>query len=76
MIGQVDGCPIGGPISVVLSNRFCGKMEFDIVNPLTLKLYKCFVDDFYRKHIENEPPECKVDHRHISYQILEYRNYD
>ena len=55
LIGKVDGCPMGGPISVVLSNRFRVKMEFDIVKHLNL--YKPFVDDVYSKHIENEPPE-------------------
>ena len=35
LIRQVDGCPMGGLISVVLSNIFCVKMEFDVV--LTIK---------------------------------------
>ena len=37
-IRQVDGCPMGGPISVVLSNIFCVKMESDVVKPLKPKL--------------------------------------
>ena len=36
---QVDGCPMDGLISVVLSNIICVKMEFDAVKPLKLKLY-------------------------------------
>ena len=39
LIRQVDGCPMSGPISVVLSNIFCVKMEFDVVKPLKSKLY-------------------------------------
>ena len=39
LIRQVDGCPMGGPISVVLSNIFCVKMEFDIVKPLKPKVF-------------------------------------
>ena len=38
LIRQVDGCPMGGPISVVLSNIFCVKIEFDVVKPLKPKL--------------------------------------
>ena len=53
LIIQVDGCPMGGPISVVPSNIFCVKMEFDVV--LKLKLYKRYVDDIYSKRIKNEP---------------------
>ena len=34
LIRQVDGCAMDGPISVVLSNIFCVKMEFDVVWPL------------------------------------------
>ena len=34
LMGQVDGCPIGDSISVVLSNIFCVKMESDVVKPL------------------------------------------
>ena len=43
MIRQVDGCPMGGPISVVLSNIFCVKMEFNVVKPLKPKLYKRYM---------------------------------
>ena len=53
LIIQVDECPMGGPISVVPSNIFCVKMEFDVV--LKLKLYKRYVDDIYSKRIKNEP---------------------
>ena len=41
LIRQADECPMSGPISVVLSNIFCVKMEFDVVKPLKPKLYKC-----------------------------------
>ena len=34
-----------GPISVVLCNVFCVKMELDVVKPLKPKLYKRYVDD-------------------------------
>ena len=38
LIRQVDGCPMGGPISVVLSNIFCVKMKSGVVKPLKPKL--------------------------------------
>ena len=52
LIRQVDECPMGGPISVVLSNIFCVKIEFDEVKPLKPKLY---VDDIYSKRTKNQP---------------------
>ena len=55
LIRQVDGCPMGRPISVVLSNIFCVKMEFDVVKSLKPKLYKRYVDDIYSKRIKNQP---------------------
>ena len=57
LIRQVDGCPMGGPISVVLSNIFCVKMEFDVVKPLKPKLYKHYVNDIYSKRIKNQPDQ-------------------
>ena len=46
---------MGGPISVVLSNIFCVKMEFDVVKSLKPKLYKRYFDDIYSKRIKNHP---------------------
>lgn len=43
-----------GPISVVLCNVFCVKMELDVVNPLKPKLYKRYVDDTQNKPINNQ----------------------
>ena len=59
LIRQVDGCPMGGPISVVLSNIFCVKMEFDVVKPLKPKLYKRYVNDIYSKRIKKTFREIK-----------------
>ena len=60
LIRQVDGCPMGGPISVVFSNIFCLNIlrkEFDVVKPLKTKLYKRYVGDIYSKQIKNQPDE-------------------
>ena len=54
-IRQVDGCPIGGPVSDVLSNVFCVKMKFNVVKPLKHKLYKRYVNDIFSKRIKNQP---------------------
>ena len=54
LIRQVDEYPNGAPISVVFSNIFCVKMEFDVVKPLKLKLFKRYVDDIYIKPIKNQ----------------------
>ena len=53
MIKQVDGCPMGDPISVVLSNLFSVKMEFDVVKPLKRRLYKRCASDIYAKWMKN-----------------------
>ena len=45
LIKQIDGCPMGGPISVVVPNIFCIKMELDVVKLLRPELYKRFVHD-------------------------------
>ena len=44
---QVYGCLRGGPISIVLSNIFCLKIEFN--------LYKRYFGDIYSKRIKNQP---------------------
>ena len=54
LIKQVNGCPMGGPISVVLSNIFCVKMVLDVVKPLKPKLDKRYVDDIFSKRIKNQ----------------------
>ena len=45
LIRQVDGCPI----SIVLSNIFCVKIEFCVVKPFKPKVYIRYVDDIYSK---------------------------
>ena len=53
LIKQGDGCPMGDPVSVVLSNLFIVEMEFDVVKPLKRKLYKRYVNDIYSNRIKN-----------------------
>ena len=54
LIKQIDGCPMGGPISVVFSDIYMCKMEEDVVKPLKPIFYKRDVDDAYVKRKRNE----------------------
>ena len=57
LIKQIDGCPMGGPISVVFSDIFMNKMERDIVIPIASNLYKRCVDDTFAKRKKNKPDD-------------------
>ena len=57
LIKQIDGCPMGGPISVVLSDIYVCKMEEDIVAPSKPLFHKHFVDDTYVRRKKTETDE-------------------
>ena len=46
---QVDGCIIGGPLSVTFSDIYMVKMENDVVIPSKPIFYCRFVDDIYSR---------------------------
>ena len=54
LIKQIDGCPMGGPTSVVFSDICMCKMEEDVVKPLKPIFHKRYVDDTYVKRKRNE----------------------
>ena len=54
LIKQIDGCPMGGPISVVFSDIYICKMEEDVVKLLKPIFYKRYVDETYVKRKRNE----------------------
>ena len=54
LLKQVDGCPMGGPISVVFSDIFMCKMEFDVIVPAKPIFYKHYVDDRYMRRKKND----------------------
>ena len=54
LIKQIDGCPMGGPISVVFSEIYMCIMEEDVVKPLKPIFYKRYVDATYVKRKRNE----------------------
>ena len=47
LLKQIDGSPMSGPISVVFSDIFMCKMEFDVVVPAKPLFYKRYADDAY-----------------------------
>ena len=51
---QIDGCTMGGPLSVILSDIFMTKLENDIVRPAKPEYYKRYVDDIICRRIKNE----------------------
>ena len=53
---QVDGCTMGGPLSVTLSDIFMTKMENEaLIPPRKPKFYKRFVDDIITRRLRNQP---------------------
>ena len=53
---QIDGCAMGGPLSVTFSDIFMIKMENDIVIPTKPIFYRRYVDGIYnirKKNIED-----------------------
>ena len=46
---QVDGCTMGGPLSVTFSDIYMVKMENDVVIPSEPIFYRRFVDDIYSR---------------------------
>ena len=68
---QIYGCPIGGPISVILSDTYGCKIVEDIVTPSKPLFYKRYMECRYVKTKKNEtlqcvelvPPKYKIDFR-------------
>ena len=49
---MVDGCTMGGPLSVTFSNIYLTTLEKDQVKPLKPKLYRRFVDDVISRRLK------------------------
>ena len=54
LIKQIDGCAVGGQISVVLSDIYVCKIEENIVGPSKPLFYKRYVDYTYVRRKKNE----------------------
>ena len=46
---QIDGCTMGGPLSVTFSDIYMTKMERDVVRPFNPIFYRRYVDDIYNR---------------------------
>ena len=54
LLKHVDGCPMGGPISVVFLDMFMYKMQLDVVVHAKPIFYKCYVIDTYVQRKRND----------------------
>ena len=52
---QIEGCTMGGPLSVILSNIFMTMLETKVVKPMKPKFYLRFVDDVINCRKKNSP---------------------
>ena len=46
---QLDGCTMGGPLSVNFSDIYMVKMDNDVVIPSKPIFYRTFIDDIYSR---------------------------
>ena len=53
LIKQIDGCPMGGPISVAFTDIYVFKMEDDVVPPIKPIFCRRYVDDTYVRRKKN-----------------------
>ena len=51
----IDGCTMGGPLSVIFSDIYMTKMEEEVVKPTNPSFYKRFVDDIISKKKKDQP---------------------
>ena len=51
---QIDGCTMGGPLSVIIADIFMTKLEEAVVKPLEPKFYKRYVDDIICRRYKNQ----------------------
>ena len=57
LIKQIDGNPMGGPISVVFADIYMCKMEDYVVAPIKPIFYKRYVEDTYVRRKRNTKDE-------------------
>ena len=46
---QIDGCAMGGPLSIILADIHMVRTENEVVKPMNPPFYKRFVDDIYSR---------------------------
>ena len=52
---QINGCTMGGPLSVIIANIFMTMLEKSVVFPIKPSFYKRYVDDIITRRNKNEP---------------------
>ena len=70
---QVDGCSMGGPLSVTFSDTYMTKTERKVAEPTKPQFYKRFVDDVINKRYKYQPDNLfqalSSNHTKIKYTI-------
>ena len=51
---QIDGCTMGGPLSITLSDIYMVKMELEVARPLKALFYSRYVNDIYNRSKKHE----------------------
>ena len=76
LIKKIDGCPMGGPISIVFSDIYVCKMEEDIVTPMKPHFHKRYVRDTHIRRKKNEPDSLfeKLNSYHPNIKLSIERN--
>ena len=54
---QKEGCTMGGPLSVIISDIFMTKLEKKVVSPYKPAFYKRYVDDIITRRKKDQPDE-------------------
>ena len=52
---QIEGCTMGGPLSVTFANIALTKLEKEVVLPTQPKFYRRYVDDIIKRRQKDEP---------------------
>ena len=66
---QIDGCAMGGPLSVILLDIHMVKTENEVARPRNPPFYKRFVDDIYSKRNKFQQEDLKDFHPYITLTI-------
>ena len=51
---QIDGCAMGGPLSVILADIHMVRTENKVIKPMNPPFYERFVDDIYSKRNKSQ----------------------
>ena len=73
LVKQVEGCPMGGAISVIVSGIHMKRMEKDCVGPLNPILYKLYIDDSitkWKKNATNDELFASMNYHHKNIKLI------